>query len=165
MSFAGAIFDVDGVLVDSPHERAWRDTLRELMEGDWRDVRPRTSAMPPRASPSPLPAGGGGQAADGRRPSCAQHFGFPDVEAMAAVYADRKQRRIVELIAAGEFTAFPDALRMVLAVRAGIAIVTASSSKNAALFLRAIRPTSSPTAGPRPRLRAPRPGSARLRRR
>ena len=27
--FRGAIFDVDGVLVDSPHERAWRDTLRE----------------------------------------------------------------------------------------------------------------------------------------
>ena len=69
-----------------------------------------------------------------------EHFGVPDVEAMAAVYADRKQRRIVELIAAGEFTAFPDALRFVLAVRAaGIAIATASSSKNAALFLRAIR--------------------------
>jgi hypothetical protein len=26
--FAGAIFDVDGVLVDSPHERAWRESLR-----------------------------------------------------------------------------------------------------------------------------------------
>ena len=23
--FRGAIFDVDGVLVDSPHERAWRE--------------------------------------------------------------------------------------------------------------------------------------------
>ena len=30
-------------------------------------------------------------------------------------YAERKQRRIVELIEAGEFTAFPDALRFVLA--------------------------------------------------
>jgi beta-phosphoglucomutase len=30
--FRGAIFDVDGVLVDSPHERAWRDALKELME-------------------------------------------------------------------------------------------------------------------------------------
>ena len=27
----GVIFDVDGVLVDSPHERAWKDSLRELM--------------------------------------------------------------------------------------------------------------------------------------
>ena len=25
MSFRGAIFDVDGVLVDSPHEQAWRE--------------------------------------------------------------------------------------------------------------------------------------------
>ena len=25
MGFRGAIFDVDGVLVDSPHEQAWRD--------------------------------------------------------------------------------------------------------------------------------------------
>ena len=35
--FQGAIFDVDGVLVDSPHEAAWREALRELMESDWKD--------------------------------------------------------------------------------------------------------------------------------
>ena len=29
--FGGAIFDVDGVLVDSPHEEAWRESLRELL--------------------------------------------------------------------------------------------------------------------------------------
>jgi beta-phosphoglucomutase-like phosphatase (HAD superfamily) len=29
MSFRGAIFDVDGVLVDSPHEQAWREGLHE----------------------------------------------------------------------------------------------------------------------------------------
>ena len=34
--FQGAIFDVDGVLVDSPHEKAWRESLRELMESSWR---------------------------------------------------------------------------------------------------------------------------------
>ena len=32
--FGGAIFDVDGVLVDSPHERAWRDAFQEMMESD-----------------------------------------------------------------------------------------------------------------------------------
>jgi beta-phosphoglucomutase len=37
-AFAGAIFDVDGVLVDTPHERAWREALEDLMEGDWRGV-------------------------------------------------------------------------------------------------------------------------------
>ena len=43
MTFQGAIFDVDGVLVDSPHEPAWRDSLRELMEGDWADIAGQTT--------------------------------------------------------------------------------------------------------------------------
>ena len=28
LSFRAAVFDVDGVLVDSPHEKAWRESLR-----------------------------------------------------------------------------------------------------------------------------------------
>jgi beta-phosphoglucomutase-like phosphatase (HAD superfamily) len=43
MGYQGAIFDVDGVLVDSPHELAWREALRELLDGAWRDIRDRTS--------------------------------------------------------------------------------------------------------------------------
>ena len=39
--FQGSIFDVDGVLVDSPHEKAWRESLRELMESSWRGIRDR----------------------------------------------------------------------------------------------------------------------------
>jgi beta-phosphoglucomutase len=35
----GSIFAVDGVLVDSPHEKAWRESLRELMESGWRGIR------------------------------------------------------------------------------------------------------------------------------
>ena len=47
---------------------------------------------------------------------------------------------ILELIEAGEFTAYPDALRFVLAVRdAGIRLAAASSSKNAGLMLGRIR--------------------------
>ena len=42
-TFRGAIFDVDGVLVDSPHELAWREALQELMEGPWSDIRDRTT--------------------------------------------------------------------------------------------------------------------------
>jgi beta-phosphoglucomutase-like phosphatase (HAD superfamily) len=29
--FQGIIFDVDGVLLVSPHEQAWRQSLRQLM--------------------------------------------------------------------------------------------------------------------------------------
>jgi methionine salvage enolase-phosphatase E1 len=47
---------------------------------------------------------------------------------------------VVRLIEAGDFTAYPDALRFVIAVKdAGMLIADASSSKNAGLFLRKIR--------------------------
>ena len=42
MAYRGAIFDVDGVLVDSPHEQAWREALKGLMEREWRDIRHQT---------------------------------------------------------------------------------------------------------------------------
>ena len=46
--------------------------------------------------------------------------------------AARKQRMIEELIEAREFTAFPDAVRFIHAVRAkGFRLAVASSSKNA----------------------------------
>ena len=45
-TFQGAIFDVDGVLVDSPHFRAWRDALQELMDTEWADLRGQTSYAP-----------------------------------------------------------------------------------------------------------------------
>ena len=48
MAYHGAIFDVDGVLVDSPHELAWRESLEELMEGEWRGIRSQTSWTPER---------------------------------------------------------------------------------------------------------------------
>jgi len=47
---------------------------------------------------------------------------------------------VVALIQAGDFTAYPDALRFVIATKdAGMRIADASSSKNAGLFLRQIR--------------------------
>jgi Glucosamine-6-phosphate isomerases/6-phosphogluconolactonase len=40
-TFQEVIFDVDGVLVDSPHYRAWRKALQELMDTEWADLRPQ----------------------------------------------------------------------------------------------------------------------------
>ena len=48
MAYRGAIFDVDGVLVDSPHELAWREALQGLMEREWRDIRHQTGWTPQR---------------------------------------------------------------------------------------------------------------------
>ena len=138
--FRGAIFDVDGVLVDSPHERAWRDALKELMETQWSDVQPHTSYSPERFTPqvyqqvmSGKPRFSGAQAA-------LEYFDVPDAETRSRAYGDRKQSMVIELIEAGDFTAYPDALRFIIAVKeAGIHVAAASSSKNAGLFLRQIR--------------------------
>jgi len=68
------------------------------------------------------------------------YFGVPVTDARTEEYARRKQRVMDELLRAGELTAYPDALRFVLAVRgAETPIAAASSSKNAARLLRQIR--------------------------
>jgi beta-phosphoglucomutase len=139
-SFQGAIFDVDGVLVDSPHERAWREALRELMEGEWSDIRDRTTWSPEAFTPQVYQQVMSGKPRMAGARGALEYFNVPDADERAEAYADRKQNMVVELIEAGEFEAYPDALRFVLAVRdAGIPTAAASSSKNAGLFLRQIR--------------------------
>ncbi len=140
--FQGAIFDVDGVLVDSPHEKAWRESLRELMEGDWSEVRGRTTWSPD-AFTSRVYEGqlSGKPRMNGAR-AVLEYFHIPDDEEdhRLVEYADRKQAMVVRLIEAGDFTAYPDALRFIIAVKdAGLRVAAASSSKNANLFLSKIR--------------------------
>jgi HAD superfamily hydrolase (TIGR01509 family) len=138
--FRGAIFDVDGVLVDSPHERAWRDTLRELMQTDWSDVRSSTTYSPERFTPHVYQSVVAGKPRMSGARAALDHFDVPDAGVRAEVYARCKQQRVLELIEAGEFTAFPDALRFVLALAdRGLRIAAASSSKNAGLMLAQIR--------------------------
>jgi trehalose/maltose hydrolase-like predicted phosphorylase/beta-phosphoglucomutase-like phosphatase (HAD superfamily) len=140
MAFQGAIFDVDGVLVDSPHELAWREALRELMEGDWRDIRDRTTYAPERFTPAVYQQVMAGMPRMAGARAALEHYGVPDVEARIERYAAGKQEHVFKLIEAGQFTAFPDALRFILAVKAaGVPVAVASSSKNAELFLRQIR--------------------------
>jgi beta-phosphoglucomutase len=138
--FAGAIFDVDGVLVDSPHERAWRDGLQELMEGPWRDIAPQTTYAPEKFTPQVYQSVMSGKPRMSGARAALDYFEVPDVDARVDAYADRKQTMVIELIEAGEFHAFPDALRFIMAVKdMGIRVAAASSSKNAKLFLRQIR--------------------------
>ena len=138
--FHGAIFDVDGVLVDSPHERAWREALQQLMEKDWSDVRDQTSWSPDRFTPQVYQQVMSGKPRMSGALAALEYFGVPNATQRVQTYADRKQTMVVELIEAGEFEAYPDALRFIMAVRgAGIPTAAASSSKNAGLFLRQIR--------------------------
>ncbi len=138
--FQGAIFDVDGVLVDSPHEKAWRESLRELMESAGADIRDRTSWSPEALKSQVYQKQLSGKPRMSGARAALEHFGVPDLDARTIEYGDRKQTMVVRLIEAGEFTAYPDALRFIIAVKdAGLRVAAASSSKNAGLFLRTIR--------------------------
>ena len=138
--FDGAIFDVDGVLVDSPHERAWKDSLRELMETSWADIRDQTQWTDDGFTPQLYQERISGKPRMSGARAALDHFAVPDAAARVDEYADHKQRMLVQLIEAGEFEAYPDALRFVMAVRAsGTPVAAASSSKNADLFLSRIR--------------------------
>jgi beta-phosphoglucomutase len=138
--FQGAIFDVDGVLVDSPHEKAWRDALRELMESKWSDIREQTTWTAERFTPQVYQEVMSGKPRMSGARAALDYFEVPDAETRVEAYAERKQTMVIELIEAGEFTAYPDALRFIIAVKdAGIRVAAASSSKNAGLFLRKIR--------------------------
>jgi beta-phosphoglucomutase-like phosphatase (HAD superfamily) len=140
--FQGAIFDVDGVLVDSPHQKAWRESLRALMENEWSNIRDQTTWSPEAFTPRVYEEQMSGKPRmDGAR-AALEYFHVPDDDDdhRLAQYADRKQAMLVQLIEAGDFTAYPDALRFIIAVKdAGIRTAAASSSKNAGLFLRKIR--------------------------
>jgi beta-phosphoglucomutase len=138
--FRGAVFDVDGVLVDSPHEQAWREGLRQLMENEWGDVRGETSYSPEKFTPEVYQRVMSGKPRYAGARAVLEYFGVPDAKDRAREYGDRKQVMIVELIERNQFHAYPDALRFVLAVKdAGLRIAAASSSKNANAFLERIR--------------------------
>lgn len=138
--FAGALFDVDGVLVDSPHEQAWREALRELMETEWSDVTGHSTWSPEAFTSQVYQQVVSGKPRMSGALAALEHFRVPDPQRRVEVYAARKQDMVIKLIDAGDFTAYPDALRFALAVRdTGIPVAAASSSKNAGRFLRRIR--------------------------
>ncbi len=114
-----AIFDVDGVLLASPHERAWREALEGLA-----DPARLTSKMY-QAHVAGKPRMAGARAA-------LEALGVTDAVRQAVLYAERKQRILEQLIHSGNVVAFPDALRFVQALAdLGWRMAVASSSKNA----------------------------------
>jgi beta-phosphoglucomutase len=122
-----AIFDVDGVLLASPHERAWREALDGFADAD------RFTTAMYQSHVAGKPRLSGAHAA-------LKALGVPDAGGRAAVYAEHKQSRLEELIRSGGVTVFPDALRFIEALdtrRWPMAV--ASSSKNANEMMKPIR--------------------------
>jgi beta-phosphoglucomutase len=137
--FTGAIFDVDGVLVDSPHEEAWRESLRELMEGPWSDIVDRTSYSPEKFTSAVYHERMSGKPRKAGATAALEYFGVPDIDQRVQEYGEHKQEMIIRLISEGRFSAYDDAVRFVLKVKdAGIPVAAASSSKNAKMFLEKI---------------------------
>jgi beta-phosphoglucomutase len=124
---SAGIFDVDGVLLASPHEQAWREALEGFADPE----RFTTALYQAHVAGKPRLAGA---------LAALRALDVPDAGRRAAAYADSKQRRLEALIATGAVAAFPDALRFVRAMRAlGWPIAAASSSKNANAMMQQIR--------------------------
>lgn len=140
MRLQGGIFDIDGVLLDTPHERAWREALDGLLAGPWRHLASATAY----ASGTFTDAVYQGQIAGKPRLAGAgaalAYFHVPDPDgARARAYAAAKQAILERLAAAGPAQAYDDAVRFLLDVKAaGGRVCAASSSKNADGFLRAV---------------------------
>ena len=140
LRLSAAIFDVDGVLVDSPHERAWRETLDELMAGPWQ---PLARAVGYRAGALTTEryqhAVAGRPRLDGARAGLeAVGVTEPD-DAHVQAYAAAKQARLVELIEREPPPVFDDAVTLLVKLReAGFVIATASASRNATRLLAAV---------------------------
>ena len=124
MALSAAIFDVDGVLVASPHERAWREAL-----AGFADPAGFTTAFY-QANVA------GKRRLEGAR-SALEQLGVADAAARAPAYAAAKQALVDRLIAEGSFEAFPDAVRLAADLHAaGLRLALASSSKNTGAMLR-----------------------------
>ena len=124
--YAG-IFDVDGVLLASPHEQAWREAL-----AGYADPAAFTTTIY-QAEVAGKPRLDGARAA-------LTAMGVADAIGRAPAYAQAKQARLEALIEDGAVKAFPDALRFVQAVHdLGWPMAVASSSKNANAMMKPIR--------------------------
>ena len=138
--FKGAIFDIDGVLVDSPHEAAWRETLRDLMETSWSSIRAKTTWTEDRFTTQVYQELIAGKPRHSGALAALEYFAVPDPRKHVDEYARRKQEKVVALIEAGQFRPFGDAMRLLLDLRAaGIQLAAASSSKNATRMLAKLR--------------------------
>lgn len=126
-SLIAVIFDVDGVLLASPHERAWREALASFAD----PARFTTEMYETYVAGKPRLSGAR---------AALDALGVPGAGRQTVAYAEHKQKRLEESIHAGSVSAFPDALRFVQAVGAlNWPMAVASSSKNANEMMKSIR--------------------------
>ena len=89
------------MLVDSPHFRAWREALQELMDTEWADLRGQTSYFPERFTEAVYQQVIAGRPRLAGALAALEYFGVPDAGRRAPLYAAVKQEHLVTLIEAG----------------------------------------------------------------
>lgn len=140
MPLHGGIFDIDGVLLDTPHEQAWREALDQLLTGPWQALVSATTYAPGAFTDTVYQAQVAGRPRLAGATAALAYFHVPDADgARAREYAAAKQTILERLAAAGATHPYDDAVRFLLDVKAaGGRVCAASSSKNADGFLRAV---------------------------
>jgi beta-phosphoglucomutase-like phosphatase (HAD superfamily) len=135
----GAIFDVDGVLVDSPHERAWRESLDALMQGEWADIAPQTRWHPGGLTSALYAEHVAGKPREDGARAALEALGIPDGDRVRR-YSEAKQALVAQLIEQGQFRPFDDGVGLLLRLKdAGLRVAAASSSRNAPALLSRVR--------------------------
>ena len=136
MKKKGFIFDIDGVIADTPHEAAWRESLNFLFtqRGDWEQIKHKTNYSAENFTTDLYRKEISGKPRiEGARSTLA-YFHVPDPnENFLNEYCNFKQKIFLEKIEQGEFKVYDDAILFVLleAKQKGGKLVAASSSKNA----------------------------------
>src|SRR4051794_3039056 len=127
-TFAATIFDVDGVLLETPHEQAWRNALTGLAD----PARFTTTLYQTHVAGKPRVKGA---------LAALRALEVPDAEQHADDYAERKRHlMLAPMDAADAVTSYPDGLRLLQGLAAlRWPLAAASSSKNANAMMQAIR--------------------------
>lgn len=127
------IFDVDGVLVDSPHEAAWGETLAGLIQKHWPELVRVTGYSPEQYTSGVYQKHVAGKPRTEGAAALLAYFKIDDQDgSKCGLLCDQKQDMIIRLIEEGKFRAYDDALRFLLKAKScGATIGAASSSKNA----------------------------------
>jgi len=117
-SFQGAIFDVDGVLVDSPHFARGRDALRELMDTEWTELRGRTSYSPDKFTEAVYQEIVAGRPRLVGALAALEYFGVPDAGRRAPLYAQSSRNTWLRSSKQGSSPRLMTRFRFALAAKA-----------------------------------------------
>ncbi|HSR17094.1 MAG TPA: HAD-IA family hydrolase, partial [Ignavibacteriaceae bacterium] len=142
MKKKGFIFDVDGVIADTPHEEAWRESLHLLLteRDDWKLIRHKTNYSLDKFTTDLYRKEISGKPRTEGARSVLKYFNVPDPnEKYVNEYCEFKQKIFSEKIEQGEFKVYDDAILFLLeAKQKGGKLAAASSSKNANQILEKI---------------------------